>query len=160
MRIVDIGTKKCLFREMFLKFMFIKDCTVERKGASWKPINNNKKQAKGKQQHNKLFKFMRIKTTNMWKAASNTWTLAPGRASDKNITGHAPTQLRLARMHGTRDTHETKTKKKQSRSPNYREGQAVPLWMRTLLWIKNQKTQTGDPKRHRNETIATQHQLH
>ena len=29
-----------------------------------------------------------------------------------------------------------------------------------LAMDKKQKPQTGDPKRHRNETIATQHQLH
>ena len=44
---------------------------------------------------------------------------APGRPSDRNITRHAPTQLRLARTHGTHDTHETKTKTKRSRSPGY-----------------------------------------
>ena len=130
---------------MFLKFMFIKDCTVAQKHASWKPVNNNKKQAKGKQQHNKLFKFMRIKAKNMWRAASNTWTLAPGRASDKNITGHAPSQLRLARMHGTHDTHETKTKRKQSRSPSYWEGQAVPL-NENLAMDKKTKTPNGRPQ--------------
>ena len=48
------------------------------------------------------------------KAPHNTWILAPGRPSDKNNVPHAPTQLRLARTHGT---HETKTKTKRSRSP-------------------------------------------
>ena len=49
----------------------------------------------------------------------STWILAPGRPSDKDNGLHAPTQLRLARTHGTHDTHETKTKTKRSRSPGY-----------------------------------------
>ena len=73
----------------------------------------NKKQAKehGKQQ--KVLKPMRLCTKTKRKGARkprNTRILAPGRPSDKHNGLHAPTQLRLARTHGTHDTHETKTK--------------------------------------------------
>ena len=83
----------------------------------------NKKQAKehGKQQN--VLKPMRLCTKTKQKGARNgthaTRILAPGRPSDKDNGLHAPTQLRLARTHGTHDTHETKTKTKRSRSPGY-----------------------------------------
>ena len=67
-----------------------------------------------------LLKPMQITAKTLRKAARNTRILSPGRPSDKNITRHAPTQLRLARPHDTydtHDTHETKTKTKRSRSP-------------------------------------------
>ena len=69
----------------------------------------------------KLLKPMRLCTKVKRKDARNThtWILAPGRPSDKDNGLHAPTQLRLARTHGTHDTHETKTKTKRSRSPGY-----------------------------------------
>ena len=67
----------------------------------------------------KRFKPMQITAKTLRKAARNARILSPGRPSDKNITRHAPTQLRLARTHGTHDTHETKTKTKRSRSPGY-----------------------------------------
>ena len=53
------------------------------------------------------------------KTPAHTQMLTPGRPSDKDNGLHAPTQLRLARTHGTHDTHETKTKTKRSRSPGY-----------------------------------------
>ena len=53
---------------------------------------------------------------------ANTWILSPGRPSDKDNDGHVLTQLRLARTHGTRDTHETNTKTNRSRSPGYGAG--------------------------------------
>ena len=63
---------------------------------------------------------MQITAKMVRKAArNNTRILSPGRPSVRNITHHAPTQLRLARTHGTHDTHETKTKTKRSRSPGY-----------------------------------------
>ena len=65
-------------------------------------------------------KPMQITAKTVRKAArTNTQILSPGRPSVRNITRHAPTQLRLARTHGTHDTHETKTKTKRSRSPGY-----------------------------------------
>ena len=69
----------------------------------------------------KPLKPMQITAKTKRKAARkhNTRILSPGRPSDRNITRHAPTQLRLARTHGTHDTHETKTKTKRSRSPGY-----------------------------------------
>ena len=80
----------------------------------------HKKQAKehGKQQN--VLKPMRLCTKTKRKSTRNGTThtriLAPGRPSDKDNGLHAPTQLRLARTHGT---HETKTKTKRSRSPGY-----------------------------------------
>ncbi len=64
---------------------------------------------------------MRLSTKDKRKGAptTHTWILTPGRPSDKNNDLYAPTQLRLARTHGTHDTHETKTKTKRSRSPGY-----------------------------------------
>ena len=41
---------------------------------------------------------------------TRTSKLTPGRPSDRNNVIHAPTQLCLARTHGTHGTHETKTK--------------------------------------------------
>ena len=66
-----------------------------------------------------LLKPMQITAKTLRKAARKARILSPGRPSDKNITRHAPTPLRLARTHGTHDTHETKTKTKRSRSPGY-----------------------------------------
>ena len=83
-------------------------------------INNSKKQARAHKKQPKLSKPMQITAKTMRKAArKHTSIPAPGRPSAKNITRHAPTQLRLARTHGTHDTHETKTKTKRSRSPGY-----------------------------------------
>ena len=67
----------------------------------------------------KLLKPTRQCTKNRRQAPRNTWILAPARPSDKDNDLHAPTQLRLARTHGTHGTHETKTKTKRSRSPGY-----------------------------------------
>ena len=66
---------------------------------------------------NNRLKPMQIPAKTVRKAARNTRILSPGRPSDKNITRHAPKQLRLAPTHGTHGTHETKTKTKRSRSP-------------------------------------------
>ena len=67
----------------------------------------------------KPLKPMQITAKTVRKAARKARILSPGRPSVRNITRHAPTQLRLARTHGTHDTHETKTKTKRSRSPGY-----------------------------------------
>ena len=65
-------------------------------------------------------KPMRIAATIAQKEyRTHTWILAPRRPSDKDNNLHAPTQLRLARTHGTHGTHETKTKTKRSLSPGY-----------------------------------------
>ena len=99
-------------------------------------INNSKKQPKGQQKHQKPLKPMQITAKMVRKVArTHTSILAPGRPSDKNITRHAPTQLRLARTHGTHDTHETKTKTKRSRSPGYGglpKGELAPLNLRYI----------------------------
>ena len=82
----------------------------------------HKKQSKEHEKQQNVLKPMRLCTTTKRKGARTTWTtriLAPGRPSDKDNGLHAPTQLRLARTHGTHDTHETKTKTKRSRSPGY-----------------------------------------
>ena len=68
----------------------------------------------------KPLKPIQITAKTVRKAARKARILSPGRPSVRNITRHSPTQLRLARTHGTHDTHETKTKTKRSRSPGYR----------------------------------------
>ena len=84
-------------------------------------VNNSKKRARTFSKHQKPLILMKLSTKTVRKAArKHTSIPAPGRPSDRNITRHAPTQLRLARTHGTHDTHETKTKTKRSRSPGYR----------------------------------------
>ena len=108
-----------------MQVMLTKYCTVEQKKRQGLKThaNTNKKRAKehGKQQN--VLKPMRLCTKTKRKSARttprNTRILAPGRPSDKDNGLHAPTQLRLARTHGTHDTHETKTKTKRSRSPGY-----------------------------------------
>ena len=84
----------------------------------------HKKQSNGHDKHQKILKPMRLCTKTKRKSARNgtqrnTRILAPGRPSDKDNGRYAPTQLRLARTHGTHDTHETKTKTKRNRSPGY-----------------------------------------
>ena len=79
----------------------------------------NKIHAKPNQSIQKLLKPMPPCTKDHRQGDRNTWILAPGRPSDKDNGLHAPTQLRLARTHGTHGTHETKTKTKRSRSPGY-----------------------------------------
>ena len=83
----------------------------------------HKKRAKGHGKQQNVLKPMRLctktKRKNTRTLATNTRILAPGRPSDKDNGLHAPTQLRLARPHGTHGTHETKTKTKRSRSPGY-----------------------------------------
>ena len=114
---VDIGKIKCSFYEVFLKVILTKCCTVEQEKQQFLKthVNNSKKQPKDQQKHQKPLKPMQITAKTVRKAArNNTRILSPGRLSDKNITRHAPTQLRLARTHGT---HETKTKTKQSDLP-------------------------------------------
>ena len=66
-----------------------------------------------------------IAKTNRKAAVSNSWILAPGRPSHKEYDCHAATQLRLARTHGTHDTHETKMKTTRSRCRGYGGAQAV-----------------------------------
>ena len=82
----------------------------------------HKKRSKEHEKYKNVLKPMRLCTKTKRKGARTTATpriLAPGRPSDKDNGPHAPTQLRLARTHGTHDTHETKTKTKRSRSPGY-----------------------------------------
>ena len=83
-------------------------------------VNNSKKRARPERKNQKPSILMKLSTKTVRKAARKHPSIpAPGRPSDRNITRHAPTQLRLARTHGTHDTHETKTKTKRSRSPGY-----------------------------------------
>ena len=119
---VDIGKIKCSFYEVFLKVILTKCCTVEQKKRRFLKthVNSSKKRARTLSKHQKPLILMKLSTKTVRKAArKHTSIPAPGRPSDRNITRHAPTQLRLARTHGTHDTHETKTKTKRSRSPGY-----------------------------------------
>ena len=89
-------------------------------GKALKPMQIATKNELGATKKNKkLLKPMHLCTKVKRKAKRNTRILTPGRPSDKDNDRHAPTQLRLARTHGTHDTHETKTKTKRSRSPGY-----------------------------------------
>ena len=107
---------RSVFEGHSLKPMY---CRTKKRQFRKTHANNSKKQSKDQQKHQKALKTMQITAKTVRKAARNTRILSPGRPSDKNITRHAPTQLRLARTHGTHDTHETKTKTKRSRSPGY-----------------------------------------
>ena len=81
--------------------------------------NNSENKLEPTRNTQNLLKPIQITTKIKLKAAQNTWILSSRRPSDKDNDGHAPTQLRLARKHGTHDTHETKTKTIRSRSPGY-----------------------------------------
>ena len=100
--------------------MLTKYCTVEQKKRQCLKThaNTNKKRSKGHGKQQNVLKPMHLCTKTKRKGArtlgSNTRILAPGRPSDKDNGLHAPTQLRLARTHGTHDTHETKTNTKRS----------------------------------------------
>ena len=119
---VDIGKIKCSFYEVFLKVILTKCCTVEQK--KWQflktHVNSSKKRTRHHKKRSKTIKTHANNSKNGAKGRADTPSIpAPGRPSDRNITRHAPTQLRLARTHGTHDTHETKTKTKRSRSPGH-----------------------------------------
>ena len=90
----------------------------------------------------KLLKPMRLCTKDKRKDAwTHTRILAPGRPSDKDNGLHAPSQLRLARTHGTHGTHETKTKTKRNRSPGYggrtsrTNSPKPPIYIYTYIYI-------------------------
>ena len=110
-----------LILHQFLKVTFTKWGTVEQKQQQFLKthVNNSKNRARAHKKQSKTIKTMQITAKTVRKASRKARILSPGRPSVRNITRHAPTQLRLARTHGTHDTHETKTKTKRSRSPGY-----------------------------------------
>jgi hypothetical protein len=100
--------------------------------------NSNRKRARQHKNHQNLLKPMHLCTKAKRKDArttTHTRILTPGRPNDKNNGLHAPTQLRLARTHGTHDTHETKTKTKRSRSPGHGGRTSRSISPKPLIYI-------------------------
>ena len=119
---VDIGRIKCSFYDMLLKVMSAKNCAAdaEQKNDNVLKIIKLATKTNSKQTGKNIKHIANNPKIRRKPVHAHLSILAPRRSRDQNIDGHAPTQLRLARTHGTYDTHETKTKTKRSRHPGCR----------------------------------------